>query len=91
MARIGVKAIISVSFIQLRPPGYFTHIPITTLIVSALKNYYIELSRISNGYFKPLLDPGGGFRIETAYEFITVICYGHSPTDTSTRSVVTVM
>jgi hypothetical protein len=22
-------------------PGYFIHIPITTLIVSALKNYYI--------------------------------------------------
>jgi hypothetical protein len=27
---------------------------------------YIELSRIPNGYFTPLLDPGGGFRSETA-------------------------
>jgi hypothetical protein len=48
------------------PPGYFTHISITTPIASALKNYYIELSRNSSGYFKPLLDPGGGFTSETA-------------------------
>jgi hypothetical protein len=31
---------ISVALIQVRPPGYFTNISITTLIVSALKNYY---------------------------------------------------
>jgi hypothetical protein len=30
------------------------------------KLLYIELSRSSNGYFKPLLDPGGGFISETA-------------------------
>ena len=30
------------------------------------KLLYIELSRSSNGYFKPLLDPGGGFTSETA-------------------------
>jgi hypothetical protein len=30
------------------------------------KLLYIELSRNSNGYFKPLLDPGGGFTSETA-------------------------
>jgi hypothetical protein len=30
------------------------------------KLLYLELSRSSNGYFKPLLDPGGGFRSETA-------------------------
>jgi hypothetical protein len=30
---------ISVAVIQVRPPGYFTHISITTPIVSALKNY----------------------------------------------------
>ena len=30
------------------------------------KLFYIELSRTSNGYFKPLLDPGGGFTSETA-------------------------
>jgi hypothetical protein len=31
---------ISVAVIQVRPPGYFTNISITTPIVSALKNYY---------------------------------------------------
>ena len=30
------------------------------------KLLWIELSRSSNGYFKPLLDPGGGFTSETA-------------------------
>ena len=30
------------------------------------KLLYTGLSRSSNGYFKPLLDPGGGFRSETA-------------------------
>jgi hypothetical protein len=43
---------------------------ITTPIAPALKSYkydiYLELSRSSNGYFKPLLDPGGGFNSETA-------------------------
>jgi hypothetical protein len=28
------------------------------------KLLYIELSRSSNGYFKPLLNPGGGLRSE---------------------------
>jgi hypothetical protein len=32
--------IISATLIQVRPPGYFTHVSITTPIVSALKNYY---------------------------------------------------
>jgi hypothetical protein len=45
--------------------------------------------------------PHGGFRSETAvtkpfkkrngYKFITVICNGHSPTDTIARSGVTVV
>jgi hypothetical protein len=30
------------------------------------KLLYLGLSRSSNGYFKPLLDPGGGFTSETA-------------------------
>ena len=30
------------------------------------KLLYLELPRSSNGFFKPLLDPGGGFRSETA-------------------------
>ena len=32
--------IMSVPLFRVRPPGYFTHISITTPIVSALKNYY---------------------------------------------------
>jgi hypothetical protein len=31
----------SVAFIQVEPPGHFIHVPITTPIASALKNYYI--------------------------------------------------
>jgi hypothetical protein len=31
----------SVPLIRVGPPGYFAHIPITTPIVSVLKNYYI--------------------------------------------------
>ena len=30
------------------------------------KLLYLELSRSSNGFLKPLLDPGGGFTYETA-------------------------
>jgi hypothetical protein len=30
------------------------------------KLLYLELSRRSNGFFKPLLDPDGGFNSETA-------------------------
>jgi hypothetical protein len=30
------------------------------------KLLYLELSRSPNGYFKPLLEPGGGFRSEMA-------------------------
>ena len=60
------------------------------------KLLYLELSISSNGLSKVLLDPGGGFRSETAvtkpfrkwngYKFITAICNGHYPTDTSVRS-----
>jgi hypothetical protein len=32
----------SVTAIRVRPPGYFTHVSITTPVVSASKNYYIE-------------------------------------------------
>jgi hypothetical protein len=53
---------ISAPVVQVGPLGYFVNISITTPIASALKNYYkIDISRSSNGYFKPLLDPGGGF------------------------------
>jgi hypothetical protein len=37
----GLEYYISAPLIRVGPPGYFTHIPITTPIVSALKNYYI--------------------------------------------------
>ena len=59
----------SVTVIQDRPPGYFTHVSITTPIVSALKIeklLYLGPSRSSNGFFKPLLDPDDGFTSETA-------------------------
>jgi hypothetical protein len=48
-----------------QPPGVFhTHgAPTTTPIASALKT---EPSRCSNGQFKPLLGPDGGFTSETS-------------------------
>jgi hypothetical protein len=36
-----VNIYMSVGLIGFGPPSYFTHISITTPIVSALKNYYI--------------------------------------------------
>jgi hypothetical protein len=56
-----------VAFIQVRPPGYFTHVSITTPIVSALKNYYkYNFLEVPTDFFKPLLDPGDRFTSETA-------------------------
>jgi hypothetical protein len=103
---------ISVPLIQVGPPGYFIHVPITTPIVSALKNYYISsfleapAGILKNFWIQVVVlllkPPHGGFRSETAvtkpfrnwngYKFITaILCNGHSPTDTSSRSGVTVM
>jgi hypothetical protein len=58
------------------PPGYFILILITTPVVSALKNYYIESflevpADILNHFWiqvavSLLKPPHGGFRIETA-------------------------
>jgi hypothetical protein len=66
----------SVSFIQVRPLGHFIHISITTPVVSALKNYYIESfleapADILNHFWiqvavSLLKSPHGGFRSETA-------------------------
>ena len=59
----------SVPVFQVDPLGYFIHISITktTPVASALKKLlYLELSRSSNGDFKPLLGPDGGFTSETA-------------------------
>ena len=75
----------SVVLIRLRPPSYFTHVPIATPVVSALKNYYIQ--SFLGVYFKPLLGvlnhfwvqvavsllqpPHGGFRCKTAVAFMS--------------------
>jgi hypothetical protein len=66
----------SVPLIRVRPPGYFIHISITTSIVSALKNYYIQsFLEVPTDFFKyfwiqvavPLLKPPhSGFRSATA-------------------------
>jgi hypothetical protein len=63
------------------------------------KLLYLELSRSPNGFFKGLLDPGGGFNNETVsevrrlqiYNGYRALCNGHSPTDKNVRSGVTVM
>jgi hypothetical protein len=87
----------------LGPPAIFIHISITTPIVSALRLeilLYLEPSRSSNGFFKPLLDPDGGFTSETAerrfqkrngQKFNGYIFNGNFPTDASARSGVTAM
>jgi hypothetical protein len=81
----------------------YIHISITTLVVSAIKKYYTRSFLEVPTDFKPLLDPGGGFSIETAitkpfqkrngYKFITAICNGNgdSPKDKIVRSGVAVM
>jgi hypothetical protein len=57
----------SVVLIRLRPPSYFTHVPIATPVVSALKNYYIQsFLELPTDFFKALLDPGNRFASETA-------------------------
>jgi hypothetical protein len=65
---------ISVPAFRVRPPGHFIHISITTLIVSALKNYhawsFLEvLTGILNHFWNQvavslLNPPHGGFRSE---------------------------
>jgi hypothetical protein len=75
MDYIYIYIYISLTLIRLRPPSYFTHISITTLIASALKNHYTVIHIIhipqasyvepQTEFFKPLLDPGNRFRIET--------------------------
>jgi hypothetical protein len=83
------------------PGVFYTYFYNHTRRLRLEKLLYLELSRSPGGYFRPLLDPGGGFRSETAvtkpfqkrngYKFITVVCNGHSPTDTSVRSGVRAM
>jgi hypothetical protein len=61
---------------QARPPGYFSHVSITTPVVSALKNYYVwsflDVSTDILNHFwiqvalSLLKQTHGGFRIETA-------------------------
>jgi hypothetical protein len=61
--------------IQVGPLGYFVNVSITTPIVTALRNYSITTPIVttpivtalsSSRFFKPLLDPGGGFTSKTA-------------------------
>jgi hypothetical protein len=64
-----VQVLISVSFIQdssSTPGVFYTNFYNHARRLRLKKLLYIELSRSSNGYFKPLLDPGGGFTSETA-------------------------
>jgi hypothetical protein len=56
----------SVPLIQDQRPGYFINISVTTPIVSALKNYYIQSFLEVPAGLKALLDPGGNFTSETA-------------------------
>ena len=57
----------SVTLIRVGPPGvFYTYFYNHVHRLRLEKRLCIEHSRSSNGYFKPLLDPGGGFRIETA-------------------------
>jgi hypothetical protein len=60
-----------VTIIQVWPLGYFTNISLTInhahrLCLELEKLLYLELSRNPYGYFKLLLDPGGGFASATA-------------------------
>jgi hypothetical protein len=68
MGMVTARALgMSVTLIQVDPPGYFVYISITMPIVSALKKLLcLELSRSPNGFLKVLLGPGGGFKSETA-------------------------
>ena len=55
------------------PPGAFCtcfYDHARRLRLEKLLCVYIELSRSSSGYFKPLLDPDGGFTSETAVRWI---------------------
>ena len=92
----------SVAVIQVSPPGVFCTCFYNHACRFRLeKLLHIGPSRSSNGRSKPLLGPGGGFRSKTAvaqpfwkcngYNFVTAICKGHSPTDTSARSCVAVV
>jgi hypothetical protein len=48
------------------PELFYTYFYNHALRLRLEKLLYIGPSRSPNGYFKPLLDPGGGFRSETA-------------------------
>jgi hypothetical protein len=85
LQRIGVSLgcpvqlnFISVPLIQGGHPGYFVHVSIATPVVSAVKNYYIKSFLQAPTIFKPLLDPGGGLRSETA-KILTAICLTEIP------------
>jgi hypothetical protein len=83
------------------PQLFYTHFYNHAHRLRLEKLSHVELSRSSNGFFKPLLDPGNGFGSETAVarafrkwngqNFNGHVCNGHSPTDASVRSGVAAM
>jgi hypothetical protein len=92
----------SVAFIRVRPRGYFAHVSITTPVVSALKNYYIEsFLEVPTDFLKYFWIQVAVSEVKTVvtkpfrkcngYKFITAICNSHSPMEKSVRSGVTVM
>jgi hypothetical protein len=54
------------AFIKVTPGVFYTYSHNRARRLRLEKLLYIELFRISNGFFKPLLDKGGGFTSETA-------------------------
>jgi hypothetical protein len=62
-----MPGIISVNLIQVRSPGvFYAYFYNHAHRLRLEKLLYLELSRSPNGFFEPLLDPGGGFTSETA-------------------------
>ena len=51
------------------PPGYFTHVSITTPVVPALNCFSTQSFLEAQRVFKSLLDPGGRFGIEAAITY----------------------
>jgi hypothetical protein len=64
---IYISAPVTVPLIQVGPLGaFYTYFYNHARRLRLEKLLYRELSRSPSGYFKPLLDPGDGFRSETA-------------------------
>jgi hypothetical protein len=62
----------SVLLFQVRTGVFYTYFYNHARRLRLGKLLYLELSRNPNGYFKPLLDPGGDF---TSYTVATHSCF----------------